>query len=118
MDMPARFKALDRDPRRRHLFGLRRDRGAFELGIADAGRLRSFDEFGTWSFASISTGGAIRGIGGLQSNGTVLNAEFDALTFVAVPEPQTWTMILLGFPGIGLLRLKSMAKKVAQKMPA
>ena len=36
---------------------------------------------------------------------TVLNAEFDRLTF-ATPEPQSWAMLLIGFASLGLLRLR------------
>lgn len=68
--------------------------------------LRSFDEFCTWSFASIFTGGTYAESAVFSLPGMVLNAEFDKMTF-ATPEPQTWAILLIGFAGLGLLRLKS-----------
>jgi hypothetical protein len=71
--------------------------------------LRSFDEFCSWSFASIFTGGTYAESAVFNTPGVVLNAEFDKMTF-ATPEPQTWAMLLIGFAGLGLLRLKSLPR--------
>jgi hypothetical protein len=75
--------------------------------------LRSFDEFCTWSFASIFTGGTYAESAVFSLPGKVLNAEFDKMTF-ATPEPQTWAMLLIGFAGLGLLRLKSLPRFAAR----
>ena len=71
--------------------------------------LRSFDEFCTWSFASIFTGGTYAESAVFSLPGTVLNAEFDKMTF-ATPEPQTWAMLLIGFAGLALARVRSVAR--------
>jgi hypothetical protein len=80
--------------------------------------VRRFDEFCTWSVASVfTTDGQFAESAVFAGPSTVLNAEFDRLTF-ATPEPQSWAMLLIGFASLGLLRLRPLSKLSLRKTPA
>jgi hypothetical protein len=93
--------------------------GSFDLkpSATPIACVRTFDEYCSWSVASIFTGGAYAESAVFATPGLIMTAQFDRLTF-ATPEPQTWAMLMIGFAGLGFLRLKSVAKMVARKTPA
>jgi hypothetical protein len=60
---------------------------------------RSFDEFCSWSFASLTTSTEAESAV-FTAQGDAFSPEFDLLS-VNVPEPATWAMMLTGLFGLG-----------------
>ena len=60
---------------------------------------RSFDEFCSWSFASLTSSGEAESAVFI-AQGDSFSPEFDLLS-VNVPEPATWVMMLTGLFGLG-----------------